>query len=70
MDPNETLRLLRAWAVYYLDADAPIDRNAPRASDAAEAVQALDDWLSSGGLLPEAWQKVRYGQNGEMVTGR
>lgn len=43
MDPNETLRLLREAL---LDEDAEMT---------AECAQTLDEWLSKGGFLPDAW---------------
>ena len=58
MDPNETLRRLRASANDIADA---FDRDEEIASaDAAELasyVQALDEWLSKGGFLPKEWEK-------------
>ena len=63
MDPNETLRELRELAdkVAAQDMDVysdPEDRaDAARAGDLAAGVQALDEWLSRGGFLPDAWER-------------
>lgn len=56
MDPNETLKQLREL----LGRD-----NTPRSvtaklctlADAEELFQALDEWLSKGGFLPEEWKR-------------
>jgi hypothetical protein len=55
MDPNATLALLRAYVALCLDADA---HNKPRPyAEAAfpEQFDALDKWLSKGGIVPDAW---------------
>jgi hypothetical protein len=44
MDPNAALAIVRAA----LD-DMP--------EEAAEAFRGLDEWLSRGGFLPEAWER-------------
>ena len=58
VDPNETLRLLRASAK---DIAETFDRDEEVASaDAAELasyVQALDEWITKGGFLPKEWEK-------------
>ncbi len=49
MDPNETLARIRALCADMTDIDD---------ADAAELVElvgALDEWLSRGGFLPQAW---------------
>lgn len=51
MDPNETLRIIRAQVGMILDEN---DGNSPEAL--AEAVRDLDGWLSKGGFLPSEWQ--------------
>ena len=48
MDPQELLNRLREWANG--------DDNGMSASDAMEAFQELDKWLSNGGFLPKPWQ--------------
>lgn len=59
MDPNETLKRLRALTVATLRiADDPpdLESEAPRlAYELAESFEALDQWLSGGGFLPRAW---------------
>lgn len=57
MDPNQTLHDLRTALVDYraattIGASDAADRLADRL---AEHIQALDDWLSAGGFLPNAW---------------
>lgn len=47
MDPNETLRRLRAA---FEDGDA---------NGALDLFEALDEWLSEGGFLPTAWEGGR-----------
>lgn len=57
MDPNATLSELRQAIPNAVDGD-----NAESVR-AAELFQALDDWLSRGGFLPEAWDtdRARHG---------
>lgn len=50
MDPNEALRQIRESASRYLDSGRHVD-----AGTLAEHVEALDEWLSRGGFLPDAW---------------
>lgn len=55
MDPNETLRLMREALEdsSLLEGDA-----ADRArEDVCEYVRALDEWLTKGGFLPDAWAR-------------
>ena len=57
MDPNANLREQRERArqiIAMLDADDPIDPN--DAGRLADLVEALDDWITSGGFLPDRWQ--------------
>jgi len=53
MDPNVTLRQLRA-AVSDMAGDE-FEFDASAVGDAAELFEALDEWLSNGGFLPEDW---------------
>lgn len=54
MDPNEALRALRA-ACDKLDSDEEFHD----ATDVLyEHFRALDEWLSRGGFLPEAWSSA------------
>jgi hypothetical protein len=54
MDPNEALRRAR-------EAAALIDwSNSPGPEqNLLEAFRALDEWITAGGLLPDAWAKRR-----------
>jgi hypothetical protein len=57
MDPNEALRRLRAAiarARQLADGDSN-DAEIEAWQEVGEYVQALDDWLSKGGFLPNAW---------------
>lgn len=57
MDPNETLRQIRAYAKQMReDTDPGVLR--AHALDLAESVEALDEWLIRGGFLPDAWKRV------------
>ena len=58
MDPNETLRRLRALAATILGDHENPDGNGVDQDDAAalaEHVNALDEWITRGGFLPEPW---------------
>lgn len=59
MDPNETLRRLRE-KVREARADAEVQGyvNLGDAVAVLEYFAALDEWLSKGGFLPEAWRPV------------
>ena len=58
MDPNAALANLRE-AIRVWDAASPDDTDpsteSSYAADAIEAARDLDEWLSKGGFLPEAW---------------
>lgn len=57
MDPTANLSEQRWIVSRLLD-----ERRAPTAMDAlrlAELVEALDNWIKSGGALPQQWQQVR-----------
>jgi len=61
MDPDEALKEIRRLAVIVRDRcdrgeDPDVDG---AASDLAEAVRGLDEWLSAGGFLPSAWAAGR-----------
>lgn len=65
MDPNTTLANLRiALAVWSESRDADTINDA--ANNAAEAAQALDEWLSRGGFLPTPWQGRRQATPDEL----
>lgn len=58
MDPDAALANLRE-AVQRAEELADPDRSDPEVDalwDALTAARALDQWLSSGGFLPTAWQ--------------
>ena len=60
MDPNETLRIMRAAAERIqasLDEGAPVEED--DAAELAEAALALDGWIARGGFLPDAWRATR-----------
>lgn len=52
VDPNETLRKIRRLYDIVIPEREEMD-------ELCELVQALDDWLTEGGFLPEAW-KARH----------
>lgn len=54
MDPNETLRMVRA-TIKQMGVETNPAINAAYAELLAEYVTALDEWLSGGGFLPTAW---------------
>lgn len=56
MDPNTALENARVAAGSVVSAIDGNGGDLTTSADAlAEAFQALDQWLSSGGFLPEAW---------------
>lgn len=63
MDPNETLRIIRALIRQLrVEAPTPTRPAAPEyvqhARDLAEHVAALDEWLMNGGFAPADWPLV------------
>lgn len=63
MDPNETLRQIRellAVQHQYEDDTTTAGVAARRLAEReiAEHAEALDNWLSRGGFLPDAWRDV------------
>lgn len=54
MDPNETLRMIRA-TTKQMGIETNPAVNAAYAELLAEYVTALDEWLTHGGFLPAAW---------------
>lgn len=59
MDPNEALRMLRDAYSRWEDTIGALSGPAIDAgSDLRDAAVALDEWLSRGGFLPEAWQRM------------
>ena len=64
MDPNEALRQLRArfTIIDRLLAGLESDEKYIRNGDLSELIdlfQGLDEWLSKGGFLPDAWEVNR-----------
>ena len=62
MDPNEALRLIRAYiAQMKVEDTTPLRESADlfnfvqHARDLAETVEGLDEWLSKDGFLPADW---------------
>tara|TARA_R100001594_G_scaffold147380_1_gene200279 strand:+ start:1143 stop:1301 length:159 start_codon:yes stop_codon:yes gene_type:complete len=51
MDPNATLAELREWADW-MDNASDLGDIVARAQHAAELIQALDEWLSMAGFIP------------------
>jgi hypothetical protein len=58
MDPNETLRLIRA-AIKEMEATESQRVWKAHAEELVEYVTALDEWLCSGGFPPGDWIQVR-----------
>ena len=58
MDPNATLAEIRQILTAITRAPGPVvAREAQLGSQLAERVNELDDWISRGGALPDAWAK-------------
>jgi hypothetical protein len=55
MDPDECLKQIRDLIMRVNAADDRGDFEG-FAADLAEHVEALDEWLSKGGFLPDAWR--------------
>ena len=61
MDPNQTLKNLRSL-VEAVNADLDDSRNLAAtdlvccAHELAQYFEALDQWITSGGFLPQAWE--------------
>lgn len=53
MDPNECLNRIRALVLTFRESDDS------EGSALAEHIEALDGWLSSGGFLPQAWERAQ-----------
>lgn len=54
MDPNATLDMLRQAVSDYEDKRG--DKVDTDADDMRDYFRALDDWMSAGGDLPDAWR--------------
>lgn len=69
MDPNETLRMLHA-AFLRLDASPDGFALAECAAQVSELFESLDEWLSKGGFLPDAWDHSARQAEPEPDAGR
>lgn len=58
MDPNETLRRIRALTKR-VNSEQDLDDGPGTLIELAELVEALDQWMSAGGFGPHEWQTVR-----------
>ena len=57
MDPNETLRRMRELAAEIPKLDMESLADHWKATELAELVEALDNWITKGGFLPAAWNR-------------
>lgn len=59
MDPNETLRQIRAIQQEWMGYDAATAKREAWsvAERLAELTGALDEWMTRGGFLPTAWAR-------------
>ncbi len=55
MDPNTNLQRQRQLCASLLDGD--VGDTADLAVELAELARALDEWISRGGFLPQAWHR-------------
>lgn len=58
MDPNQTLKEIRALVREIFNTDDPA-RELLAGQELAEKIEALDRWLEGGGFLPTGWQAAR-----------
>lgn len=60
-NPNETLRRIREAVAYLALPPLETDRQGVKESYDVlrEDIAALDEWLSKGGFLPDAWAKAK-----------
>ena len=56
MDPNETLRCLRALSKQIIKENEN-EEMPDNGMHMANIFQALDEWIVKGGFLPQDWQK-------------
>lgn len=59
MDPDEALAKLREALQLYYRRYRDKGTGLEEADQMADGIEALDDWLSRGGFLPEDWSKNR-----------
>lgn len=63
MDPNATLAEIRALTVALITADLSTSDLIAKATRLAELTFALDEWITKGGFLPEAWHLAQLPPN-------
>lgn len=56
MDPTRTLERIRELTEYMLELNVEMELE-DVADELSTCIQALDEWLSQGGFLPEQWKK-------------
>jgi hypothetical protein len=61
MDPNKTLADFREAVKAARRPDTTEEARAWNAALAMQAAEALDDWISRGGVLPSAWDRTLKG---------
>jgi len=62
MDPNKALERMRELASRIVDANPEWEENTrfvlEDCTELAELFCGLDEWISKGGFLPQAWQET------------
>lgn len=58
MDPNELLKKIRTSVQYILNSTGDIRED--KVNDLAGWVDDLDEWITKGGLLPQAWNHYTH----------
>lgn len=59
MDPNETLKMIRELAEFAANPNRSALASKASLWEAVELFKELDEWLSKGGFLPDAWNRDR-----------
>lgn len=59
MDPDANLAEQRALAATIISDDGPAERRVQDGERLAELVEALDEWITSGGFLPTEWRMAQ-----------
>jgi len=57
MDPNATLNLLRDLVSENATLAHDETRKVEIADELAQAIEAMDNWLCTGGFLPDTWNR-------------
>jgi len=71
VDPDECLAMIRSLVNEMQD----LTYNDSRPAELVEAVSGLDEWITSGGFLPEVWTgarrlgRRRHTQDGPILEG-